>query len=437
MPKYLIFGVLLVLATSLKCIAREHWKFAFDERSGFTRVAVSDQYSDERGFGFEPGASLSIVKGRSSDGSVLEATAPFYFSAQVPEGNYRVTVRFGGGSKASQTTVKAELRRLMVEHVLTDAGQTVERTFIVNVRRSQIRPRDAIGAGSVKLKAPREVVQEAWAWDDRLTLEFDGTAIAIASIEIDPVQVPTLYIMGDSTVCDQSGEPYASWGQMLTRWFKPSIAIANHAESGETYDAAFARRRIDKILSVIEPGDFFIVQFGHNDQKEDLKSGRTAFTHYQQNIERCVGDVRAKGGAPLLVTPMERRQFNPDGTLHPSLVEYAEAVRRVGLKLDVPVIDLNAMSQVFYRALEARGKGDSAKAFALTDTTHHNDYGAYELSRCVALGIWNANTKLKTYLFDQTKSFDPAHPEDPDAFDLPASPKKTTMRPLGDRSKGS
>jgi len=76
-----------------------------------------------------------------------------------------------------------------------------------------------------------------------------------------------VYLLGDSTVCDQPLEPYASWGQMLPRFFRPGVAIANHAESGESLRGSRGARRLDKVLSVLRPGDYLFLQFGHNDMK--------------------------------------------------------------------------------------------------------------------------------------------------------------------------
>src|SRR5690348_6591230 len=91
------------------------------------------------------------------------AAAPQYFSVKVPsEGNYRISVTIGSPDAAAVTTVKAELRRLMVENVRTAPGQYEKRTFLVNVRRPQIA-----GGGEVRLK-PRERESVAVAWDDRV-----------------------------------------------------------------------------------------------------------------------------------------------------------------------------------------------------------------------------------------------------------------------------
>ena len=255
-------------------------KFSFGTgpaAAGFTPVASDATYTRERGFGFEPGTTI-VFKAEG-----VTAEKPFYFTTKVPaEGNYRVTLTFPGGTDA---TVKAELRRLMIERVQVPAGRAEKRSFIVNTRLPQIATTGDIKAGVVKLKAPRETIQEAWAWDDALTLEFNGAHPAVSTIEIEPSSVPTIFLLGDSTVTDQSREPYNSWGQMLPRWFKPEVAIANHGESGETYRDSIGRRRLDKILSLMKPGDWLIMQFGTNDQKQIAQGSGGPFTTYKEEIK--------------------------------------------------------------------------------------------------------------------------------------------------------
>jgi lysophospholipase L1-like esterase len=150
----------------------------------------------------------------------------------------------------------------------------------------------------------------------------------VRSLQVEPVEVPTLFLLGDSTVCDQPGEPYNSWGQMLPRFFKPGVAVANHGESGETYRDSLGRRRIDKIVSSMKPGDTILMQFGHNDQKQ-IKDGKGGpFTTYKAEIKTHVDMVRARGGLPVLVSSMERRGFDAQGKVIPSLADYAEAARQ-------------------------------------------------------------------------------------------------------------
>ena len=427
---------LVVLTSQATAAAPTPLRFAFGpERSpaGATLVTPSMSFTNERGFGFEEGAM--VTAGARS----VTSDKPFYFSVRVPEeGNYRVTVTLGDTKGESDTTIKAELRRLMVEQVHTAPGKFATVSFIVNTRTPKIAAIGDIKAGEVRLKAPRETTQEAWAWDDAITLEFNNAHPAVSAIEIAKVNLPTLFLIGDSTVCDQSREPYNSWGQMLPRFIKTDLAVANHGESGETYRDSIGRRRLDKMLSVMKPGDFMLMQFGHNDQKQIISGNGGPFTTYKEEIKKHVDAVRAHGGTPIIVSPMERRGFDENGKVKPSLADYAEAARQSAKELGVAFIDLNAMSQPFYEALEALGPDRSAAAFAApggkVDNTHHNNYGSYELAKCVVQSIRAQNLPLAKFIVDDFKGFDPAHPDAVDTFPIPASSLVTNQRPLGDEA---
>jgi lysophospholipase L1-like esterase len=347
---------------------------------------------------------------------------PYYFSIPVPEeGNYRVTVKLGDQKEATVTTVKAELRRLMLERVRTAPGQFVTRSFLVNIRRPQIP-----GGGEVRLK-PREKGNEAWAWDDRLTLEFTDEHPGVKTVEIQKDdKVPTVYIAGDSTSTDQPMEPHNSWGQMLTRFFNSEIAVANHGESGESLRSFIGERRLEKVMSVIKPGDYLLIQMGHNDQKEKGE-GVGALTTYKADLKRFIAETRAHGATPVLMTPMNRLTFDETGHITNSLGDYPEAVRQAAKEEQVAAIDLNGMSKPFYEAL---GPENAHKAFAGNDTTHHSDYGSYELVKCIVQGIKDHVPSLAKFLVEVPK-FDAAHPDPIEKFDIPAEPAGPVIKPYG------
>src|SRR5262249_12715412 len=159
----------------------------------------------------------------------------------------------------------------------------------------------------------REKTDEVWNWDDKLTLEFNGEHPALCSLEIEPaVKIPTVYLLGDSTVCDQPKEPWNSWGQMLPRFFKPGVVVANHAESGESLRSSLGAHRLDKVLSTMKPGDYLFIQFGHNDMKEK-GDGVGAFTTYKADLKKFVERAKEKGGIPVVVTSMHRKKFDSAG----------------------------------------------------------------------------------------------------------------------------
>jgi lysophospholipase L1-like esterase len=311
------------------------------------------------------------------------------------------------------------LRRLMLENVSTEAGQIATKNIIVNVRRSVIST-----GGRVHLK-PREVANEMWAWDEKLTLEFNGSRQCVDSIEISPANVPTVYLIGDSTVCDQPLEPWNSWGQMLTRFFKPEVAISNQAESGETADNSIRAQRLAKVLSTMKAGDYLFIQFGHNDMKEK-GAGVGPYTSYKSTLKKYVDGAREKGGFPVLVTSMNRKTMDTDGHITNSLGNYPDAVRQLAKEENVPLIDLNAMSKTLYEAI---GPKDLSKAFV--DGTHHNAYGSYELAKCVVQGIIDDKLDLAKFIVDDFKPFDPAHPDEIKSMTVPASPKVSTTVPSG------
>ncbi len=351
------------------------------------------------------------------------------FSVKLPEGNYRVTVTLGDPKHASVTTIKAESRRLMLDAVAVPRGGSMTRSFVVNVRTPALAPPplNAPGGTAVRLK-DRE--QGSFTWDDRLTLEILGETAAVRSMEIAPVEVPTLYLLGDSTVTDQRFEPAASWGQMLTAFFGPGIAVANHAESGETLKSFVTELRLDKALSRVKPGDWAMIQFGHNDQKAQWpQTHAPAATTYRDWLRTFVAEFRRRGATPILVTSPERRNWTGD-RIKPTLADYAEAVRAVAAAEKVPLIDLNAASIAFYEAL---GPARAPLAFndGGKDATHHDNYGAWVLARAVAEGVRTFGLPLAAMLAPRLPPFDPAHPPAPETFRIAPSVVFSDQRPAG------
>ncbi len=412
------------------------WKFVFGSggRPGYLPVKPDTVYTAELGYGFENGAAVLAVPPAASNqerAGFVTSSLPFAFSAAVPEGNYHVRVVLGDSQGSSTTTVKAEARRLMLEKVETRAGQFATRTFTVAVKRPALR-----AGGEVRLK-PEEKTQHR-DWDTKLTLEFSNTRPCLCSIEITPARnVTTLYLAGDSTVTNQRHEPYVGWGQMLPRFFSEAVAVANHAQSGESLGSSLSAKRFDKIWENIRPGDYLFIQFGHNDQK-DKSAGAGPFTTYKERLRGVVKRAHEKKALPVIVSSMERRHF--DGAkIRPSLADFAEAARQVSREENAPLIDLHAMSIRFYEAL---GPSASTKAFvhfpagaypgqltALKDDTHFTAYGGYELARCVVEGLRAAGLPLLKFLAPDITPFDPTHPDRPEDWTLPPSPVVATEKP--------
>jgi lysophospholipase L1-like esterase len=436
---YTLLPVLLIL--SVTAGSQPIMKFDFGPgkvATGFTQVLPETLYNDEKGYGFEFSTALQSGSYTGKDAlknDFITSGKPFFFSVKVPEGNYKVKVTLGDSKGISKTTIKAECRRLMVEGVETAKGKFVTETFIVHVRDSIIRP----GGNKVRLK-PRELGY--LHWDHKLTLEFSNAAPKICAVEITPVSNATqVFLAGNSTVVDQAYEPYASWGQIIPAFFKgEKIAVANYAESGETLKAFKGERRLDKIWSMAKPGDYLFIEFAHNDQKPG-GNHLDPFTTYKETVKDWIAEAQRRGMIPVLVTSMNRRTFDSSGRITNSLGDYPEAIRQTGREENVPVIDLNAMSKLLYEAL---GPVPAMKAFvhypansfpnqpkALSDDTHFSPYGAYQLAKCVVIGIQQQVPALAKHLKRDLPAYDPARPDPPAAFQLPVSAFVGAVKPDG------
>jgi len=388
--------------------------------SGAVQLSATSLYSATA-----PGFDLNTIPEVTPNS--CSSDKPFFFSVPLAEGSYRVTVVLGG-DLASTTTVWSEARRLMLEKVNVSSKSSVKRSFDANVRVPEI----AGDANHMVKRKPREIGN--LDWDNKLTLEFNGDRPSFRSISIEPIKEPTIYLAGDSTVVDQDVEPWAAWGQMLPRFFRPGVVVANHAESGETIKSFVGEQRFAKVMSLIQPGDYLFMQFAHNDQKPNAVS----IDEYKSLLADYIAQTRAKGATPVLVTSMNRRTFDANGKITNSLAGYPDAMREVATAQHAALIDLNAMSKVLF---EAMGPDGSMKAFmhfpanafpnqttAISDDTHFNKYGAYELARCIVHGIRADKLPLRKLLSKAIPDFDPSKPDLPATLDLPATPipPKTT-----------
>jgi lysophospholipase L1-like esterase len=421
------FHLALGLCAALSARAAEpgtsfHFDFgAGPAAAGRTKVAANAVYSKEAGYGFDLGTQPSPL-----DWGVT-SKQPFFFSVALPEGNYRVTARLGDSSGSCITTIKAESRRLMIERAVSPRGERSSVTFAVNIRNFRLPPppQNAPGGDQVRLNDREQGVLH---WDDKLTLEFSNARPCLDSLDIDQAgDIPTVFLAGDSTVTDQPREPTTSWGQMFTRFFGPGVAIANHAESGETLKSFITGLRLDKILSQMKKGDYLFIEFGHNDMKQNWPQTYVEpFTTHKQYLKVFIAEARRRGAFPVLVTPMQRRNF--DGfKIRNSLGEFPESVRQTAREENVPLIDLEKMSIALYEAL---GPDKSPLAFSGgRDATHHSAYGAYELAKCIVEGVRANHLDFARFIVPDYQPFDPAHPDPPEKFDIPASPGKSTIAP--------
>lgn len=351
-----------------------------------------------------------------------------YRSGRLPEGNYLVELELGTESRPSSTTVWSQGRRLMLEEVAVPAGQAARRTIAVELRSPALAPvpPNAPGGSAVALHE-----EEAGApdWASELRLAFRGSAPAARVAQLRPApELPTIFLAGDSTVCDQ-GEPYASWGQVLPLYVGPGALVGNHAESGETLKSFISSHRLAKLLERIKAGDYLIIQFCHNDQKSEWPQTYAAVgSTYEAYLRAYIEEARLRGATPILATAPQRRRFDGSGRQENTHGPYPDAVRALAAEEGLLLIDLELASRRLYEAL---GPEASRAAFAVAgDETHHGLYGARELAKCVARDLAASGLPIAAQIAPGLESFDPAHPDPPPMRDA-APDEAAAERPRG------
>lgn len=411
------------------------FNFSFDGRDKTaTPISATDIYTDAKGYGYDFIDIITEAKKLQTDTYKL-TDGLFYFSVAVPDGNYKVTVTVGSKKKKASTTVRAESRRLYIYDAETKKGEFKTFSFVVNKRNTTINLPDG-KTDVVKIK-PRE--KTALLWDDKLTLEINGDAPACSQIKIEPVDVPTLFLCGNSTVVDQDKEPWASWGQMFTYWLTDEAAVANYAESGLTASSFYAQNRLKKILTFAKPGDYVFIEFGHNDQKEK-NAGAGAYYNFAHMLKTYVDQIREKGATPIFVTPTQRRSWEGN-KIKETHGQYPDAMRFVAKDLDVQLIELHDMTRTFF---EAMGVEDSKHSLVhypagtfpnqdkkFEDNTHWNPFGAFEISKMIVKGIKDLNLPLVKYIRSDYQDYDPAQPDDWKTFHWNCGPFIDIVKPDG------
>jgi lysophospholipase L1-like esterase len=212
-----------------------------------------------------------------------------------------------------------------------------------------------------------------------------------------------IVLVGDSTVATEGG-----WGPAFCADFNKKIDCVDVALNGRSTKSFIDEGAWKKALEL--KGDYYLIQFGHNDQKPDAARHTDADGSFQQYLHRYVADVKAIGGVPILVTSLSRRNYK-DGKLVEDLNDYASATRKVAEEEYITLIDLNQMSTALLRkmtqeqadrfnatthpdeAAENPGAAGDGKA-TLPDRTHLNDEGKKVFGRMVADAIVKTRVEL-------------------------------------------
>ncbi|WP_116127113.1 rhamnogalacturonan acetylesterase [Lewinella sp. IMCC34183] len=219
----------------------------------------------------------------------------------------------------------------------------------------------------------------------------------------------TIYLIGDSTAANKRDDarPETGWGEMLAAEFDQDIRVDNHARNGRSSRSFRGEGLWDTVRNSLQPGDFVLMQFGHNDPKE----GATRYSspeQYADNLREYVRETRDAGARPVILTPIVRRKFGADGKLTYTHGDYPDAARRVAAELDVPLIDMTERSREVVNTLGDEASkslylwlspGENANyPDGVEDDTHFSPEGARVMAGLVADGLRELRLAPARYL---------------------------------------
>lgn len=260
---------------------------------------------------------------------------------------------------------------------------------------------------------------------------------ALAWAQKQPTDTVTVFMIGDSTMANKpldKENQERGWGQMLPIYFEGAIKIDNHAVNGRSSKSFIDEGRWEKVREQIRPGDYVIIQFGHNDEKIKSPDRYTIpGSTFDENLKKFVNETREKGGTPILMNSIVRRNFPANGiaaaqtddrqktwkkglenypaegdTLMDTHGDYRLAPRNVAEEMGVVFIDMNTLTHELVQGLGT----ESSKALYMwmpvgkyefapngrIDNTHLTVYGGIVVSRLAVNALAEKVPELRPYI---------------------------------------
>lgn len=240
---------------------------------------------------------------------------------------------------------------------------------------------------------------------------FLSFASAMGAMVLLADSVPTIFLVGDSTMADKPliGNPERGWGQFLRSFFLKDVLIENHARNGRSTKSFLDEGRWQAVVERLREGDYVMIQFGHNDAKRDDPNRYAApQTDYKNNLLRFVRDLRARSAHPILITPVCRRRFDAHGRFYDVHGTYPGVVRDVAQAEGVSVLDLHKKS---YALFDSLGEERTKQLFLWVpphrfselpegkrDDTHFNSRGAATIAGLIVEMLFELQHPLADFL---------------------------------------
>lgn len=362
--KYTLLGIVLFLAMCLWIMpqqifaATNEYKFDFGAggtANGYIGVSAQDGYNAARGYGFNmPGSMVNVGaagRGALSDAVQFKSTdTRNTFNVNLDNGLYEVTVYLGN---TMRTSIWAE----GCLQIMNMTGNNAVHTIKIPVTDGQLNIMATAGKAGYA---------------------FTMSALHIKKISDKLAMPPTIWICGDSTVCNYyplATSAQAGWGQMLPEFIDMNVwQVRNMAASGQWAKGFVNAGQFEPILKYGRQGDIYFISIGINDTNYSNE------TEYYETVKYMAQAAKQKGMKVILVKQQGR---STDISRNPLLTGrwFNGTLDRIGNEVDVQVIDLFNLAQDYFLSI---GQDATNALYMPNDTLHPNRQGAKILAKLVA-----------------------------------------------------
>ena len=318
------------------------------------------------------------------------------YEADIPNGDYSVTVTTGGNTQTDA-------------NIYINGGERVRKY--------------TLEAGKTQENEQRVVI-----CDGKLEVKILGENPQVSGIEINEIpkreekgEKPTIYIAGDSTAQTYNYKnvfPQTGWGQVFSEYFTDDVIIENRAMGGRSSKSYNNDGRLDKILTEMKPGDYLFIQFGINDGAENKPERYISVEDYKELIaQKYIGQTLKHGGIPVLMTPTASSHWDDWAkSFLISRSDYADPTRELAKETGVKFIDINSIMTSEWNTMEKQDvlsgyficEPLESKAYptGTDDHTHLKAKGARAIAKMIVDKIPEAVPELAQYIKPQESFLD-------------------------------
>lgn len=216
--------------------------------------------------------------------------------------------------------------------------------------------------------------------------------LVISALSFKSADKVNIWMIGDSTMANKSAKaaPETGWGMVMYEFVTSNATVHNHALNGRSSKSFLDEGRWKDVYDSIQPGDYVIIQFGHNDEKPNPKLHTDPGTTYKELIKKYIDETRSKGANPIVCSSIVRRHFDGKGNLKDTHGDYIKAAEEISLETKTPYIDMEALTRKLVSKLGPE-KSKSVYLFCkpgeysnrpdgVQDSTHLNTFGARQVA---------------------------------------------------------